>query len=116
MGHHSHSVDDNQKFAGIAILAALVGAVTALVLTPKTGRQTRAEIRHRVANTKEHMKYHLQATKSAATDEAKSAADLVDEAVMIGKEHIHEATKDKRPPSKGDAEDTADDIRKHGER
>jgi gas vesicle protein len=120
MGHHSHSTDDNPKLAGVAIISALVGALTALVFAPRTGSQTRQEIRNRVASTKEDIKTHLKASRDVATDEAKNAAELVDDAVMLGKEHIHGAAKDVKrtlhPPNKGESEDTTDDIRKHGER
>lgn len=120
MRHHSHSANDNpSQLAGIAILSAIIGAVTALVLAPKTGRQTRQEVRKRLATTKEDMKNRLSTAKDVVADEAKSASDTLSDAAMIGKEHVEQVVNDAKRTArsaKEDVDDTTDEIRKNGER
>jgi len=120
MGHHSHSDNDKPQLAGIAILAAAVGALTALLLAPKSGAETRQEVRDRLASasTKENLKTRLNDAKTVASNEAKDVVDTLNDAVIIGKEQIQDAVKDAKRAARKTKEDNYDmtnHIRKNGE-
>ena len=97
MRHHSHLDDDKPQLAGIAVLAAAVGALTALILAPRSGSDTRREIRNRLALTKADIQTRLKAVKTVARDEAAKAA------------------KRAARKAKTDNDDLTDHIRKNGE-
>ena len=118
MRHHSHLDDDKPQLAGIAILAAAVGALMALILAPRPGSETRHEIRNRLTLAKADIKSRLKAVKTVASDEAKSAKDAVGDAVTLGQEHVDDVVKSaKRVARKTntDNDDLTDQIRKNGE-
>lgn len=91
---HNHSITDNPgQLLGVTALAAGVGAVTALLFTPRNGRQMRAGLRRRAAHMREDMmhprdggvsndiqetmqnaKTRLSETTSKAVDDTKSTA------------------------------------------
>lgn len=53
MRKHRHSVtDEPAKLAGIAALSAAIGAITALVLAPRNGKQMRADLMDKAAKVK----------------------------------------------------------------
>ena len=118
MRHHSHSNDDKSQLAGIAVLAAAVGALTALILAPRSGSDTRREIRNRLALTKTDIRTRLKAAKTVARDEASNAADALDDAVTVGQDAVDEAAKAAKRvahKAKTDNDDLTDHIRKNGE-
>ncbi len=118
MRHHSHLNDDKPQLAGIAVLAAAVGALTALILAPRSGSETRREIRNRLALTKADILTRLKAVKTVARDEAASATDTLSDAVTLGQEAVEEtakAAKRAARKAKTDNDDLTDHIRKNGE-
>jgi gas vesicle protein len=57
---HRHSVtEDPVKVAGIAAIAAVIGAVTALLFTPKNGDQVRNGLKRRANNLKDDVQQHF---------------------------------------------------------
>jgi gas vesicle protein len=96
---HSHSITDNPgQLLGVTSLAAAVGAVTAMLFTPRSGQQLRAGLRRRAAHMREDMmhpqdtevskdlqktmqdaKTRLSETASKAANDTKSTAKKVTE-------------------------------------
>lgn len=71
---HRHSVtEDPVKLAGIAAISAAVGAVVAMLFTPRNGEQVRSGLKRRAS----HLKGEVQDRFHTVGDEA---ADTVDEA------------------------------------
>ncbi len=120
---HSHSPRDNpSQIAGIALVSAMVGALTALLLAPRSGSQTRQEIRDRIAAKQAAIRDRLNdQIKEVDTDESapdSSNQDLPDTTV-IGKHLAKDSTDTAKRPArkkKTDSEDWTDDIRRNGER
>lgn len=120
---HSHSPRDNpSQIAGIALVSAMVGALTALLLAPRSGAATRREIRGRIAAKKAAMRERLNdQIKEVDTDESaldSSSQDQPDTTV-IGKHLAKDSTdtaKRVMRKKKTDSEDWTDDIRRNGER
>lgn len=90
---HSHSITDNpRQLTSIVALAAAVGAVTAMLFTPRSGPQVRNGLRRRaghlrdemhdrasraseeIADTAENAKDRLQSTAAKVADDAKATA------------------------------------------
>ena len=118
MGHHSHSDNDKPQLAGIAIIAAGVGALTALLLAPRAGKETRREIRDRLAATKADIKARLSEAGTAIGDEAKNATENLNDAATLGQQQVEEAVKAAKRAArkkKADNDDMTDHIRKNGE-
>lgn len=66
---HAHSIRENPgQIAGIAALAAAIGAVTAMLFTPRTGSQTRAGIKRRAAHGKDVMIDKMHTKKEEVSD------------------------------------------------
>lgn len=54
---HRHSSSDNKsQIAGIAFLSAAVGAITALLMAPKAGNDTRKSIREHIRSLSKNVK------------------------------------------------------------
>lgn len=118
MGHHSHTDNEKPQLAGIAIIAAAVGALTALLLAPRAGKETRREIRDRLAATKADIKTRLGEAGTAIGDEAKNVADSLNDAATLGQEQVDEAVKAAKRAArhkKVDNDDMTDHIRENGE-
>jgi gas vesicle protein len=84
---HAHSIRENPgQIAGIAALSAAIGAITAIMVTPRTGNQARAGIKRRALHGKDAMmdKIHskkddmadtIEETKEKAKDKTAEVAD-----------------------------------------
>lgn len=71
---HRHSVtEDPVKLAGVAAIAAAVGAMVALLFTPRSGNQVRSGLKRRAA----HLKDEVQDKITLVVDDSE---DVVDEA------------------------------------
>lgn len=121
---HSHSPRDNpSQIAGIALVSAMVGALTALLLAPRSGAATRQEIRVRVAAKKAAMRDRLNdQIKEVESDEsgaADSSGQNLPETTVIAKHPNKDSVENTVRPArkkKTDSEDWTDDIRRNGER
>jgi gas vesicle protein len=93
------SKDDMKTGAGVAgvvIAAAAIGAVAGILLAPKKGSETRADIKQKVKETKSKSKAKLESVKHKAHDSAEDVKDKAQDAI------------DK---ASGKAQDKADDIK-----
>ena len=69
---HSHSITDYPgQIVGIAAISAAVGAVTAMMLSPRSGQQIRSGIKNRAVD----MKDRLGRTQSDMSDSLENAQD-----------------------------------------
>lgn len=95
---HKHSITDNpQELAGVAALAAAVGAFMALLFAPRNGWQTRQAIRRRAKLMKNDVQDHLHKAEDAvsevAEDARSSAVDSVSEAKTTADKVVSTAAK-----------------------
>src|SRR5437016_6317333 len=98
---HSHSIKEYPgQLAGIALLAAAAGAVSAVLFTPRRGTEVRNELRRRSFLMRNRLRRSQDTAKDAAEDTAEQMSDTMANA--------------KRRATKG-AKDAADEIRKNGE-
>lgn len=99
---HAHSISENPgQIAGIAALSAAIGAITAMLFTPRTGSQARAGIKRRAIHGKDSMMDKMQAKKE---DMADTMQDTKDKARDI---------KDQAKDMKDEAKDTASRSRRN---
>jgi gas vesicle protein len=56
MTHRHASSDNKSQIAGIAFLSAVIGAVTALLMAPKAGDDTRKSIREHIRSLSKNVK------------------------------------------------------------
>lgn len=61
-------IDDKGMVIGIAALAAGVGAMVAMLFAPRSGKQTREDIRQRAMKMKESMKSRVPEVNDAHED------------------------------------------------
>ena len=66
------------KIVGIAAIAAAAGAVTALMLAPKSGRELRNDIYNRGREKKERLKSKYAASKFESIEDLDDDYDLED--------------------------------------
>jgi gas vesicle protein len=127
MGHrHSHSVIDHPtELFGVAAIAAIIGATTAILFAPKSGSQTRQGIRSRTVDLAKRMKNpkevkddtieptvdRLTETIHAVRGRAKETIQKIHDDAQLTKEEL----KDSLRQPKSDSPDEVDHIRKHGE-
>ena len=68
---HRHSITENPaQLAGVAALSAAIGAVTALLFTPRSGNQVRRGLKRRAVHIKDELADHLTSTIEEAGDTA----------------------------------------------
>lgn len=104
---HSHSITDNPgQLLGVTTLAAAAGAVTALLFTPRSGRQMRAGLRRRAAHMREDMMLHPQDTE-VSNDVQKTMQDAK---ARLG-ETASKVTNDTKSTAKKVTEDAKDTSR-----
>lgn len=92
---------------GVAAMAALVGAAAALLFAPKSGRETRGDIRRRMMEAQERTKQKTSEMKDAAGDKVdmmrgkaeETAADVKD-AATEARSQVEDATIETRPRSR----------------
>ena len=66
---HAHSIRENPgQIAGIAALSAAVGAITAMLVTPRTGEQVRHGIGRRARHGKDAMMDKMHTAKDETAD------------------------------------------------
>lgn len=66
---HAHSIKEYPgQIAGIAALSAAIGAITAMLITPRTGSQTRSGIKRRAINGKETLMDKVHREKDEMSD------------------------------------------------
>lgn len=79
---HAHSIRENPgQLAGIAAVAAAIGALTAMLVTPRTGSQARSSIRRRAISGKEAMMDKMRSSKD-------DMADTIDETKEKNKDKL----------------------------
>jgi gas vesicle protein len=124
---HQHSVNDSPaQLAGIAALSAAVGALTAIIFMPRSGSETRHQIRQRARNirstvqnrqdvavdTSSESTDRLAGTMGAARQRAKSTFKKIQDNAAATKRDLHNTV----DQASSDVQDEVDHIRKHGER
>ena len=66
---HAHTIRENPgQIAGIAALSAAIGAITAMLFTPRTGEQVRGGIGRRARHGKDTMMDKLHSQRNHMTD------------------------------------------------
>ena len=117
MRHHRHSVtEDPVKLVGIAAIAAAIGAVVAMLVTPRSGKQVRNGLKRRtdhlkdevherfvnsideVGDTVEDTKERLQTTATKVANDAKSTANKVSKDAKVTKTRAKATTKPATTP------------------
>lgn len=121
MGHHSHDTNDKVgQLAIVAAVSALIGGLTALLLTPRNGEDTRRQIRDRMAATKDDMMQRFNTTKHDVQEDAETLVDNLDAAADATKTQVKGAAKTTkrtiRNAGSEPTDDLTDHIRKNGER
>lgn len=75
---HAHTIHENPgQIAGIAALSAAIGAITAMLFTPRAGTEMRQGIKRKAAQGKETMMDKIHGKKE---DIAETAADMKEKA------------------------------------
>lgn len=128
---HRHSVTDHPtQIIGIASFAALIGAVIALLITPKRGSETRNEIRSRAMMLRQKMNTAGHQINNNASDNLHMVTDQFGQTVNNAEKRVkgtinkisndaNETIKELRQNAKSSSkniQDETDHIRKHGER
>ena len=98
MGHHYPPSDKSSNVFGVAVVAAAIGAVVGLLMAPKSGEETRAELRTKLDDMK-------QKSNEAAT----TARDKVTQKADAARDKVHQMT-DKTREKVNDVADKADDA------
>lgn len=76
---HAHSIRENPgQLAGIAALSAAIGAITAMLVTPRTGSEARSGIKRRAIHGKDSVMDKIHSQKD---DIADKAGDIKDKAM-----------------------------------
>jgi gas vesicle protein len=97
---------------GLVILAAAVGAVAALFVTPRSGKEMREGVKRKSMDLKDRL--------PSSKHEMNDAADNVQDKIAESKDKADESSKDakskmKQVAKKPDANDAIDRIRRNGE-
>lgn len=94
---HSHALRDNTgMIAGIAALSAGIGAVAALLFTPRTGEQVRSGLKRRAHNTMDTMSDKMHSAKDTADDMADSIKDNAKDMAENNKQAAQNVTRTAR--------------------
>ena len=89
---HAHAIRENPgQIMGIAALSATIGAITAMLFTPRTGEQVRHGIGRRARHGKDAVIDKMQSKKEDIT----MAADDIKDAAMDKEAEMAEKTADK---------------------
>ena len=88
---HSHNDTNTTQIAGVAALAAGVGALTALLFTSRNGNQTRQALRDKV----KQFKTKAKDTKDDIADAGNDAHDVVEKAKRTASTKIDDTLNDK---------------------
>lgn len=69
---HKHSVTDSPgQLASIAALSAAIGAVVAMLFTPRSGKEVRGDLKRRAEHLKEDVQHKLEVETIEVDDTAK---------------------------------------------
>lgn len=111
----AHSVKDHPKeVAGIAAGGVLIGAASAMLLTPRRGSEVRSGLKRRgrlARHTMQRMAAREKEVMKDAAGRAQSTAVKVKQDAVETARDAKTAAKD----AKADAKDMVDHIRQHGE-
>lgn len=123
---HSHSITENPtQMIGLAALAAGIGALVALLFTPRTGQQVRNGVKRRVDHAAHDVKHRIdekrtrnqaiserlkEAVDNTKSDMSQTASNLSDNAKQATRDVKASADK-----AKDEASDVADHVRRNGE-
>ena len=89
---HAHSIRENPgQIAGIAAISAAIGAVTAMLVTPRTGSQTRNGIKRRAISGKDTLMDKIH----TSTDDAAETLDKTKEKAKDKTAELADKAKDK---------------------
>lgn len=93
MSHaHTHSLRENTGIiTGIAAVAAGIGAVTAMLVTPRTGQEVRGELKRRTSAVKEAVTHKSEHGKDVAQDLASDAKSEAEDKVAEAKAQAKKA-------------------------
>jgi gas vesicle protein len=112
---HSHSITENKgQLATVVGLSALAGTLAGMLLAPKPGRQTRADLKRRALAARVKIKQvgddTAETAGKAASRARQSLAKTKDEVIQKTDEPTQEVKS-----RLSDSKDAADHIRRHGE-
>lgn len=80
-----------QTMFGVAVLAGMAGALAALLIAPKSGRETRDEIRRKMNEAQERSRQRTADMKAAASDKAEELRDKTEQTAADIKDAAAEA-------------------------
>ena len=110
---HSHSIKQYPgQMAGIVAAGAAIGAGVALLFAPKTGADTRKQLKSRIADVKQKMQASKvgEAAEKGAGKMKTTATDVKTSAKSAARE-----VKSSVKKSTSDSKDMTDEIRRNGE-
>lgn len=102
---HSHSITENPgQLTGVIALSAAIGAITAMLVTPRTGDQVRGGMKRRAMMMKDKMRDR----KEDMTETMQDKAEEIKDSAATAKQRTRKTAQQLK--------DEADDIRRNGER
>ena len=106
---HSHSITDNPgQLFSVAAIAAAVGAMTAMLVTPRSGRQVRQGIRRRATQMRDEM---TQRVEDIAPDELTDTAEKTNKRLRSTASKVADDAKTTASKVAEDTKDTAKDAK-----
>lgn len=120
MSHHDHQSHKGGISVGAFAVGALAGAIAGLLLAPKSGKETRADIQGTVMKIKDDLVAKLSELKEISEDKYKEIAASVVESYEKSKDitteqaqEIKENLLDGYQELKKVAEETKEDLSEH---
>jgi gas vesicle protein len=107
MAHSKQIVQNPTAVAGIAILAAGVGAVTAMLFTPKSGKDLRADMKAKAQNSRDKAHDHAQMMKHKMHHTAEDIQEKVMDATEAAQGTMHDVADKLSDTAKDKADEAA---------
>jgi gas vesicle protein len=111
------SQQDTRVLAGVAVIAAAVGAITAMLVTPKSGPEMRTHLKNKARNSKDmamdkayRMKDKMSRKTRDFTDSAQDMADTVRDASHEMMDQASESIKQKTDAATEQVKHVSDHI------
>ena len=114
MTNENNNNNSSVNFLTGVVLGSLVGAATALLLAPKSGRELRTDINTQVENFKEKSGEWTETVKEKGielTDVAKEKTEQVKNVVVDKSSQIADTVKEKSTQLRNKAETTVEDAK-----
>ena len=88
--HVQHRSQPVKHIAGGFLVGSVIGATTALLFAPRSGEETRAEIREKAVELKDNVLEKADEIKQRGKDAVSKQLERVSHTAEIGKEKVQE--------------------------